>query len=184
MVCDLKSCKLMSLQMICSCSFLYALRRWRMISFTIGEPLTFSDNTTRFVPLKTVKHTLPLSGAYLLYMVCIPWHNIGNIILRYSLEMYIYSYLVSYLMCTGYLFSPWKLASMASVRGVNVPMYTTLRRTTVVFTMIMEYIMAGQRYTSPVVGRWPLYCIYHLYVDVLILFRIGSCFFNVVHSPC
>jgi solute carrier family 35 protein len=64
------------------------------------------------VPLKTVRHTLPLSGAYLLYM----------------------------------------LATMESVRGVNVPMYTTLRRTTVVFTMIMEYVLAGQRYTSPIVG--------------------------------
>ncbi|CAL1388069.1 unnamed protein product [Linum trigynum] len=31
-------------------------------------------------------------------------------------------------------------------------MYTTLRRTTVVFTMIMEYFLAGQRYTSPIVG--------------------------------
>ncbi|KAM1365420.1 hypothetical protein ACFX15_042885 [Malus domestica] len=72
-------------QMICSCGFLYTLRRWNMISFTLG--------------------------AYLMYM----------------------------------------LASMESVRGVNVPMYTTLRRTTVVFTMVMEYILAGQRYTSPIV---------------------------------
>ncbi|KAM1435773.1 hypothetical protein ACFX2I_043678 [Malus domestica] len=72
-------------QMICSCGFLYTLRRWNMISFTVG--------------------------AYLMYM----------------------------------------LASMESVRGVNVPMYTTLRRTTVVFTMVMEYILAGQRYTSPIV---------------------------------
>ncbi|RVX19523.1 Nucleotide-sugar uncharacterized transporter 3 [Vitis vinifera] len=31
-------------------------------------------------------------------------------------------------------------------------MYTTLRRTTVVFTMFVEYILAGQRYTSSVVG--------------------------------
>ncbi|KAM2643125.1 hypothetical protein EV1_016988 [Malus domestica] len=72
-------------QMICSCGFLYTLRRWKMISFTVG--------------------------AYLLYM----------------------------------------LATMESVRGVNVPMYTTLRRTTVVFTMVMEYVLAGQRYTAPIV---------------------------------
>ncbi|BBG95523.1 Nucleotide/sugar transporter family protein, partial [Prunus dulcis] len=99
-------------QMICSCGFLYALRRWKMISFTVGESLTISDdNITTLVPLKTLKKTLPLAGAYLLYM----------------------------------------LASMESVRGVNVPMYTTLRRTTVVFTMVMEYILAGQRYTSPIV---------------------------------
>ncbi|KAI9085197.1 hypothetical protein K1719_032830 [Acacia pycnantha] len=43
------------------------------------------------------------------------------------------------------------MITMESVRGVNVPMYTTLRRTTVVFTMLMEYILAGQRYTSSVV---------------------------------
>lgn len=48
--------------------------------------------------------------------------------------------------------SPTKLVSMESVRGVNVPMYTTLRRTTVVFTMVMEYFLARQRYTSSVVG--------------------------------
>ncbi|KAK9279623.1 hypothetical protein L1049_013302 [Liquidambar formosana] len=99
-------------QMICSCSFLYVLRRWKIISFTVGESLTFNDNSTALVPYKTLVHTLPLAVAYLLYM----------------------------------------LATMESVRGVNVPMYTTLRRTTVVFTMFVEYILAGQRYTSSVVG--------------------------------
>ncbi|KAG2691468.1 hypothetical protein I3843_08G011000 [Carya illinoinensis] len=99
-------------QMICSCCFLYAMRRLKIISFTVGESLTVSDNSTTFVPLKTLRHTLPLAGAYLLYM----------------------------------------LATMESVRGVNVPMYTTLRRTTVVFTMVVEYILAGQKYTSSIVG--------------------------------
>ncbi|XP_050124304.1 UDP-N-acetylglucosamine transporter UGNT1 [Malus sylvestris] len=99
-------------QMICSCGFLYTLRRWKMISFTVGESSIISDDsTTTLVPLKTLKKTLPLAGAYLLYM----------------------------------------LATMESVRGVNVPMYTTLRRTTVVFTMVMEYVLAGQRYTAPIV---------------------------------
>ncbi|KAG5562839.1 hypothetical protein RHGRI_005535 [Rhododendron griersonianum] len=42
---------------------------------------------------------------------------------------------------------------MESVRGVNVPMYTTLRRTTVVFAMVVEAVLAGQKYTSSVVGR-------------------------------
>ncbi|KAB2637662.1 UDP-sugar transporter [Pyrus ussuriensis x Pyrus communis] len=99
-------------QIICSCGFLYTLRRWNMISFTVGESsIIYDDNATTLVPLKTLKKTLPLAGAYLMYM----------------------------------------LASMESVRGVNVPMYTTLRRTTVVFTMVMEYILAGQRYTSPIV---------------------------------
>ncbi|KAA8522995.1 hypothetical protein F0562_009418 [Nyssa sinensis] len=41
------------------------------------------------------------------------------------------------------------LVSMESVRGVNVPMYTTLRRTTVAFTMLVEYLLAGQKH-SPV----------------------------------
>uniref|UniRef100_A0A5B6YVD4 Putative UDP-sugar transporter sqv-7 n=1 Tax=Davidia involucrata TaxID=16924 RepID=A0A5B6YVD4_DAVIN len=99
-------------QMICSCTFLYALRRWKLISFSGSESLTITDNSTTLVPLKTLIHTLPLAMTYLLYM----------------------------------------LATMESVRGVNVPMYTTLRRTTVVFTMIVEYILAGQKYTSPVVG--------------------------------
>ncbi|KAL0016407.1 hypothetical protein SO802_003476 [Lithocarpus litseifolius] len=99
-------------QMICSCCFLFVMRRLKIISFTVGESLTVSDNVTSLVPLKTLRHTLPLAGAYLLYM----------------------------------------LATMESVRGVNVPMYTTLRRTTVVFTMVVEYILAGQKYTSSIVG--------------------------------
>lgn len=99
-------------QMISSCCFLYTMRRLKLISFTLGESLIVSDNATILVPLKTLKHTLPLAGAYLLYM----------------------------------------LVTMESVRGVNVPMYTTLRRTTVVFTMVVEYLLAGQKYTSSVVG--------------------------------
>ncbi|EES05418.1 hypothetical protein BDA96_04G228200 [Sorghum bicolor] len=46
----------------------------------------------------------------------------------------------------------YMLASMESVRGVNVPMYTTLRRTTVVFTMTMEYFLAKQKHTPPIIG--------------------------------
>ncbi|KAJ1415941.1 Sugar phosphate transporter domain [Sesbania bispinosa] len=76
-----------------------------------GEAVIIADNSKKFVPLKTLKHTFPLAGAYLLYM----------------------------------------LVTMESVRGVNVPMYTTLRRTTVVFTMLVEYMLVGQRYTPPVI---------------------------------
>ncbi|KAJ1410940.1 Sugar phosphate transporter domain [Sesbania bispinosa] len=79
--------------------------------FTAGEAVIIADNSKKFVPLKTLKHTFPLAGAYLLYM----------------------------------------LVTMESVRGVNVPMYTTLRRTTVVFTMLVEYMLVGQRYTPPVI---------------------------------
>lgn len=100
------------LQMISSCSFLYFLRRWKIINFTMGDSLKTSDSSSTFVPLKTLIHTLPLAVTYLLYMV----------------------------------------VSVESVRGVNVPMYTTLRRTTVAFTMIMEYFLAGQKYTPPVIG--------------------------------
>ncbi|XP_072997988.1 UDP-N-acetylglucosamine transporter UGNT1-like [Typha latifolia] len=98
-------------QMVCSTCILYAMKRWKIISFTVGELWTVSDSGS-FVPLGTLLHTLPLSIAYLLYM----------------------------------------LASMESVRGVNVPMYTTLRRTTVVFTMIVEYLLIRQKYTHHVVG--------------------------------
>ncbi|KAE9616329.1 putative sugar phosphate transporter domain-containing protein [Lupinus albus] len=99
------------LQMVCSCFFLYVLRRWRIISFTASESLIISDNSTKFVSLKTLKHASPLAAAYLLYM----------------------------------------LVTMESVRGVNVPMYTTLRRTTVVFTMLVEFVLVGQRYTPSVI---------------------------------
>ncbi|GAU15091.1 hypothetical protein TSUD_08290 [Trifolium subterraneum] len=44
-----------------------------------------------------------------------------------------------------------QLVTMEAVRGVNVPMYTTLRRTTVVFTMLVEFLLVGQRYTHSVV---------------------------------
>ncbi|KAK6927556.1 Sugar phosphate transporter domain, partial [Dillenia turbinata] len=99
-------------QMISSCCFLYALRRSKIIVFITNEPLTNADNSLSLVPIRTLIRTVPLSLAYLLYM----------------------------------------LVTMESVRGVNVPMYTTIRRTTVVFTMIVEYILAGQKYTSSVVG--------------------------------
>ncbi|XP_015384492.1 UDP-N-acetylglucosamine transporter UGNT1-like isoform X2 [Citrus sinensis] len=99
-------------QMFCSCSILYALRCWKIISFTVGEPQTTSNNPTTLVPLKTLVHTLPLALSYLLYM----------------------------------------LITMEAVRGINVPMYTTLRRTTVAFTMIVEYLLTGQKHSLPVVG--------------------------------
>ncbi|GMG98995.1 hypothetical protein Nepgr_000835 [Nepenthes gracilis] len=99
-------------QMICSCSFLYVMRRWKIISFSGTEPTNAIDNPITLLPLKTLIHTLPLALTYLLYM----------------------------------------LTTIESVRGVNVPMYTALRRTTVVFTMIVEYILAGQTYTSSAVG--------------------------------
>ncbi|KAL4571467.1 hypothetical protein LXL04_018227 [Taraxacum kok-saghyz] len=46
----------------------------------------------------------------------------------------------------------YMLVSMESVRGVSVPMYTTLRRTTVAFTMIVEYVLTRQKYSIYVMG--------------------------------
>jgi len=42
---------------------------------------------------------------------------------------------------------------MSAVRGVSVPMYTALRRTTVVFTMAMERLIMSTTHTVPVMGR-------------------------------
>jgi len=42
---------------------------------------------------------------------------------------------------------------MESVRGISVPMYTTLRRTTVAFTMIVEYVLTGKKH-SPSIVAW------------------------------
>ncbi|KAJ0031757.1 hypothetical protein Pint_13773 [Pistacia integerrima] len=99
-------------QLLCSCSILYALKCWKVISFTAIEPQSTTYNPLTLVPLKTLIHTLPLAIAYLLYM----------------------------------------LVTMEAVRGINVPMYTTLRRTTVAFTMIVEYLLTGQKHSLSVVG--------------------------------
>ncbi|EXC33716.1 hypothetical protein L484_008960 [Morus notabilis] len=50
----------------------------------------------------------------------------------------------------SYLF--YMLVTMESVRAINVPMYSTLRRTTVAFTMIVEYLLTGSKHSYPVVG--------------------------------
>ncbi|XP_022894092.1 nucleotide-sugar uncharacterized transporter 3-like [Olea europaea var. sylvestris] len=99
-------------QMLCSCLFLYALRCWKIISFTSDQTLGLTNHPAKLVPLKSIIHTLPLAISYLLYMVI----------------------------------------SMESIRGINVPMYTALRRTTVAFTMMVEYILLGQKHSQYVVG--------------------------------
>ncbi|KAH7546333.1 hypothetical protein FEM48_Zijuj01G0189700 [Ziziphus jujuba var. spinosa] len=99
------------LQILSSLILLYAMKCWKIISFT-SEPQSTTKNPTTLVPFKTLVHTLPLAISYLLYM----------------------------------------LVTMESVRVINVPMYTTLRRTTVAFTMIMEYFLTGQQHSYSVVG--------------------------------
>ncbi|XP_045801348.1 UDP-N-acetylglucosamine transporter UGNT1-like [Trifolium pratense] len=44
------------------------------------------------------------------------------------------------------------VVTMEAVRGINIPMYTTLRRTTVAFTMVMEYFLSGKKHSSFVLG--------------------------------
>ncbi|PHU11381.1 hypothetical protein BC332_18311 [Capsicum chinense] len=98
-------------QMLSSSLILYALRRWRIISFTVQDSHPVVTRTTDLVPLKTILRCTPVALSYLLYM----------------------------------------LVSMESIRGISVPMYTTLRRTTVFFTMVAEYFLAGKKYSSYVV---------------------------------
>ncbi|KAJ7956731.1 UDP-sugar transporter like [Quillaja saponaria] len=99
-------------QMLCSSSFLYALKRCKIISFMTDEPQSTSNNPATLVPFKNLVHTLPLAFSYLLYM----------------------------------------LITMEAVRGINIPMYTTLRRTTVAVTMIVEYLLTGQKHSPFVIG--------------------------------
>lgn len=99
-------------QMLSSSLILYALRRWKVISFTVKDSHTVVTRTTNLVPFKTVLNCTPVALSYLLYM----------------------------------------LVSMESIRGISVPMYTTLRRTTVFFTMMAEYFLAGKKYSSYVVA--------------------------------
>ncbi|GAV85987.1 TPT domain-containing protein [Cephalotus follicularis] len=99
-------------QMLCSCSLLYAMKCWNIISFNTDEQHSISNNPTTLVPFDKLVHTLPLALSYLLYM----------------------------------------LVTMESVRTISVPMYTTLRRTTVAFTMIVEYLLTGKKHSLPVIG--------------------------------
>ncbi|XP_050213343.1 UDP-N-acetylglucosamine transporter UGNT1-like [Mercurialis annua] len=46
----------------------------------------------------------------------------------------------------------YMLVTMESVRAISVPMYTSIRRTTVAFTMIAEYLLIGKKHSLPVVG--------------------------------
>ncbi|KAE8664328.1 hypothetical protein F3Y22_tig00112800pilonHSYRG00022 [Hibiscus syriacus] len=46
----------------------------------------------------------------------------------------------------------YMLVTMESVRGINVPVYTTLRRTTVAFTMTVEFLLTGRQHSSYVIG--------------------------------
>ena len=74
----------------------------QVVNFTVEADVapaaTRAKDRGEMVPWRTMYHTLPLSMAYLVYMVL----------------------------------------GMSSLRGVNLAMYTTLRRTTSAFTMVAE----------------------------------------------
>ncbi|KAE9604471.1 hypothetical protein Lalb_Chr11g0072221 [Lupinus albus] len=119
-------------QMVCAFSILYVTKTLRIISFTTNESQNHSYNPARFVSLSTLAHTLPLALIYMLYMSC-GYCGCGHCD-------------VDYVRCG--------VVTMEAVRRVNVPMYTTLRRTTVAFTMIVEYFVSGQRHSTFVVARY------------------------------
>lgn len=135
----------MFLQMICSCLFLYTMRHWKIISFTVDITESATDSPATIVPLKKLICTIPLAISYLLYMVPLDLSN--------KVFLTLFCNFLSLLNSDDLLVLGWKVVSMESVRGVNVPMYTTLRRTTVAFTMIAEYLLAGKKYSYSVLGR-------------------------------
>jgi hypothetical protein len=47
----------------------------------------------------------------------------------------------------------YMVMGMMSLRGVNLPMYTTLRRTTAAFTMTAEYCVAGNTQVKTLTSR-------------------------------
>ncbi|KAL0447317.1 UNVERIFIED_CONTAM: protein PAM71, chloroplastic [Sesamum latifolium] len=55
-------------QMICSCCFLYVLRRSKLISFSANESIAVAESYKTLVPTKTLIDTSPLALTYLLYM--------------------------------------------------------------------------------------------------------------------
>ncbi|BBH08514.1 Nucleotide/sugar transporter family protein [Prunus dulcis] len=55
-------------QMLSSCTLLYAMKCWKIISFTT-EPQITTNNPVTLIPFKTLVHTLPLAISYLLYML-------------------------------------------------------------------------------------------------------------------
>lgn len=55
--------------MVSSLALLYAMKSWKIISFTTEPQNSTHHNPSTLVPVKTLIHTLPLAISYLLYMV-------------------------------------------------------------------------------------------------------------------
>ena len=159
--------------MVSSLALLYAMKSWKIISFTTEPQSSTHNNPSTLVPFKTLIHTLPLAISYLLYMVC---NNFKFILFHNFIYLFVCSFFwLSQLgLALNVAFLPLlfpslcQLVTMESVRAINVPMYTTLRRTTVAFTMIVEYFLTGSKHSYSVIGR---------YVNSLLLVL---CFFFVI----
>lgn len=79
--------------MLCSCAFLYVLRRWKIISFTAGESQGKDTNSKILVPLRTVLHTLPLAFSYLIYLVCLFCYAANHFFTAVIFQASLYNYL-------------------------------------------------------------------------------------------
>nr|POE81635.1 hypothetical protein CFP56_51268 [Quercus suber] len=117
-------------QMLCSCSFLYAMKLWKIISFTTDEPQNATKNPATLVPFRTLVHTLPLAFSYLLYMadycgfyddcgVCFDWEEAFTFYCCLDLSFDAYAYAVVFIanICTAvYLAS---IAHIGKSSGLN-----------------------------------------------------------------
>ncbi|KAJ6912921.1 hypothetical protein NC651_015399 [Populus alba x Populus x berolinensis] len=56
--------------MPCSCLFLYAMKCWKIVSFTTSEPKNMSKNPAKLIPFKTLLHTLLLALSHHICFTC------------------------------------------------------------------------------------------------------------------
>eukprot|EP00898_Chlorokybus_atmophyticus_P004606 jgi/Chlat1/5146/Chrsp33S05141 len=125
------------MQLLCATCLLTVLVNLRAI--TLRNDHAVGGVGPRFVPLKTMKLAAPVGLAYLIYMV--PTHTH----MQYHFPSFIRHQM-------AYVYVRFQIVGMAALRGVNIPIYATLRRTTVAFTMTAEYILARKKHSWPVIG--------------------------------
>ena len=106
-------------QLCCSCALLAALHAAGYVELqehSRKDPMPVKAAGARrswlIVPRRSFEACLPISVAYLFYMIL----------------------------------------GMASIRGVSLPMYTTLRKTTTAFTMAAEYVLQKRAQPRPIVA--------------------------------
>ena len=86
------------MQMITSTILLFAMRRWKIISFISAESRGSLDNyssPSAFVSIPTLLHTLPVSFAFLLYMVNLSFIYLKRAIVIFNQYFFIYTFLMS-----------------------------------------------------------------------------------------